>query len=461
MFAANRCGLSKRNWNKSRRPKCAPMSIPDRVERAATPCRKRDASGACGKLNCRCEQEEAAEKSCEDEPWSSPIPPIPPPPEMPPVACLERGERRFDGWWCKCDSEKLLGNLMQPLQSLAQQCLRSVHAPQTTTLRVLSLSDGNVNDGYNLVPTSVMLAHAFASLDLNEWPPGVARVEIIGADVQNPGQDVKLQTEYCWPPWLELQHVCLDNLKNFKPQLDKIGQGHSKFDVILMRQGLCYCEDHSFWTLPPKQLNVSGVRGDGSSEGPSGTYDLELHLVNGRPSYRKGEFYLHWRPDNSDWVVEEDHVNYIWANVVKDCGNPALANSPWYAWDGKDYVIDWEVSCEVLDPYPPWRRRPHDCKCCGGIALNASSLRCFMKRVAAALDDHQPKSFALLHSGYYRGTEHEVEELHLEIERAVELFNSSSPSVLASSIRRQDEPAWATSYWNRIDGILLSANCAE
>ena len=41
-------------------------------------------------------------------------------------------------------------------------------------------------DDEECVPTSVMLAHAFASLDVSALPPGLEQVKIFGADVQNP-----------------------------------------------------------------------------------------------------------------------------------------------------------------------------------------------------------------------------------------------------------------------------------
>merc|ERR1712217_1025446 len=83
-------------------------------------------------------------------------------------------------------------------------------------------------------------------------------------------------THLSWlPPWVELQHVLLDNTKDFLPQLYKSGHGgtkhSSKFDVVLMRQGLCYCRDHSFHCLPPQKLELIGLQGDGGSSEASGT----------------------------------------------------------------------------------------------------------------------------------------------------------------------------------------------
>lgn len=424
---------------------------------------------ACGQRSRASGHDVAMEHFCEDEATkenSSNLPcavcsPIPPTLDVPPLACMTRGQQDLHGWWRKSSSKKVLGDMKECMQSLAQQCLLAVQAPQTTTLRVLSLSDGSAND-CTMVPTSVLLSHAFASLGRNALPHDLQQVKIVGGDVWNSSfqcQCDESQTRSPWlPPWLKLQHVHLDNKKNFKSQVYKFGQGQhtAKFDVILMRQGLCYCNDHSFECLPPEKLELSGIQGDGSCDGPSGTYALEPVFRNRRPSYRKGKFVLHWRPACKDWVIEEDSPpHFVWANVVKDFGSPALAQTPWYGWDGKDYVIDENISCEVIGP-SPWKRPPHACTCCGGISLDATAMQSFMGRIAAVLDDHNPKSFALLQGGCYIGTRDDVEKFELELEKAAERFNSTNHRILATILRKREKNDWTTAGCACISGLLLS-----
>lgn len=74
-----------------------------------------------------------------------------------------------------------------------------------------------------------------------------------------------------------------------------------------------------------------------------------------------------------------------------------------------------------------------------------------MGRVAAVLDEQQPKAFALLHGGFYRGLREEVAELHRELETATERFNSTNSSALATVLRTKDQE-----YWYRIAGLFLS-----
>jgi len=373
----------------------------------------------------------------------------------------------MDGWWRKTSSTKVLGHLKECMQSLAKHCLMSVQAPCSSTLQVLSLSDGSMNH-CECVPTSVMLAHAFASLGIDTFPAGLERIRIFGADFENPQEVQCLQAQSWMPPWLELQHVCFDNEKDFKPQLYKCGlRPHSvKFDIVLMRQGLCYCQDWSFECWPPEKLNLAGIEGKAGTYGPSGTYILESNFRNGRPSYRNGRFLLHWRPRDDGWndwvVVEGNEEGKVWANICKDAGSPALALGSWYVWDGYDYMLDKGVSCDVVGSRP-WWHPPRACKCCAGISLDAASLQSFIGRVAAVLDEYNPGAFALLHGGYYKGVPVEVEEFHWELEKAAQLFNSRKPHLCASVLRRQesqdtqDDP---TRYWNQIEGLLLCVNRA-
>eukprot|EP00854_Cymbomonas_tetramitiformis_P028313 gene28313-35073_t len=392
---------------------------------------------------------------------------------------MTRGQQDVYGWWRKSSSGKVLGDLKDCMESLAEHCLLSAQGGvRNATLRILSLSDGCVNNS-RAVPSSVLLARAFASLDKNAFPRDLKRVKIFGADVKNPRwKRVQSLMQASWvPPWLELQHVHLDNETHFGPQLHESFAGSSlhhleKFDIILMRQGLCYCKDHSFDCLPPEKLEVTGVKGDGGcgEDGPSGTYVLEPIFRNGRPSYKKGgRFVLYWRPHLRDWVLEEydgfleemgHDWRFVWANVVKDCGIPACAQEPWHVWDGKTYVMDRGVSCAVKGPWSSYERRPpHACKCCGGISLHAEAIESFMGRVAAVLDERQPKAFAFLHSGHYQGLQTEVKEFHSEMESAAERFNSTKTS-FAATLLRKDGCEETTPYWQCIDGLLLSSRLA-
>jgi len=232
----------------------------------------------------------------------------------------------------------------------------------------------------------------------------------------------------------------------------------------MMRQGLCYCHDRSFDCRPPEELNIAGL-GENTPYGPSGTYFLEPELRNGRPFYRNGDFLLHWRPDSSDWAVVEDNAaGYVWGNVCKDAGNPALAQATWYAWNGEDFVKDAAVSCDVASACPcPWKRPPHACKCCAGISLGAAGIQSFMGRVAAVLNERNPGTFAFLHGGYYKGVRNEVQEFYAELERAAELFNSRESRIGADVLWReegQDTEDDPTFYWNKAHGVLLSAKLA-
>ena len=394
----------------------------------------------------------------------SPIP-------LPPLGCRARGSQKVYGWWRKRATGGVLGHMKGCMESLAEHCLASVHVvPQRpTTLRVLSLSDGCINDS-KIVPSSVLLAGAFTSLDKSKFPGDLKRIQIFGADVENPRIErlVPLKQASWVPSWVELQHLRLDNQTHFGPQIDEffVGSSHlespKKFDIILMRQGLCYCKDHSFDCRPPEKLEITGVKWESHEcdPGASGTYILEPDFRNGRPIYKNGSrFVLRWRAHPGyDWIIEENGTRDVWAKVCVDCGNPAVAQASWYAWDGKEYVKDDGISCKVACEWSSYQKPPpHGCKCCGGIPLDAEAIESFMGRVAAVLDERQPNAFAFLHSGHYQGQQEEVEEFHLELERAACRFNSAKhASFVATVLRKEENCDETTPYWQRIDGLLLS-----
>ena len=135
-------------------------------------------------------------------------------------------------WWRRENgsTRKLLGHLTDCMQALAQHCLESVKgAPRKTTLRVLSLSDGCVDD-LRQVPSSVLLARALASLDDDVFPRRLQQIEIFGADIENPRykQIDSLQKAEWVPPWLQLRHVRLDNETDFHTQITEFAGGSSR-----------------------------------------------------------------------------------------------------------------------------------------------------------------------------------------------------------------------------------------
>merc|ERR1719265_2632993 len=112
---------------------------------------------------------------------------------------------------------------------------------------------------------------------------------------------------------------------------------------------------------------------------------------------------------------------------------------------------------------PPWSRPPNLRRCCAGIPLHSAGILSFMNNVVGVLDETTPRAFALLHGGFYAGTQPEVNELHAELEKAVQLFNSRALDVaehtdngciLASALKKSK--AEKVPYWELIDGLLLS-----
>lgn len=92
--------------------------------------------------------------------------------------------------------------------------------------------------------------------------------------------------------------------------------------------------------------------------------------------------------------------------------------------------------------------------------MHASDMHRFMGRVAAMLDEHQPKAFALLQGGHYQGTRDEVEEFESELERAVARFNATSSRIHATILRKQHKEDDTTVGCCCISGVLLSPSLA-
>lgn len=70
----------------------------------------------------------------------------------------------------------------------------------------------------------------------------------------------------------------------------------------------------------------------------------------------------------------------------------------------------------------------------------------------------RPLLFCIVEST--RAQKMSFDEFLLELERAVEGFNSTSPCIRATILERQDQQDWTTPYWQRIDGVLLSPSIA-
>lgn len=381
-------------------------------------------------------------------------------------ACV-RGQREFYGWWQKHTSEEILGDAAEGMYEMAKKVMESIRG-DSTTLRVLSLADGSMRSCC-MVPTSVLLAHAFASLGIYALHPGVHRVVIFGADAGN-YKDKPQGKLPSLPKWIELKSVVLDNQKDLALQLsNQCEMPTPKFNAVVMRQGLCFCEDLSWDALPPNQVHLVGMPAGVIGCNCGGLFVLEDYY-NGRPAYRRGELLLQWRLIEDDFWAWALVGNYgygdILAYVACDVGNPALAREAWLVWDRikHAYVVKFKVACE-LRSIPPWKREPKSCQCCAGISLHSNDIRSFMKNVAAVLDEAAPRAFALLHSGWYNGTRPEVQEFHSELEEAVQHFNSevsdaAEPStyghILATILKKPNEKYFF--YWQFHDGLLLARN---
>mmetsp|Transcript_14036 Transcript_14036/g.25277 ORF Transcript_14036/g.25277 Transcript_14036/m.25277 type:complete len:433 (+) Transcript_14036:46-1344(+) len=377
-----------------------------------------------------------------------------------------RAQRSFPGWWRTCHSNQLLGGLAEPIQAMAKQIIETVNPGQSSALRVLSLADGSMLNNCK-VPTSVLLAHSFASLGISALPLGVKRVVIFGADSGNCRNKPQSKLPYL-PKWIELRSLEVNNQEDLVSQFTTQCRMPPKFDAVVMRQGLCFCEDLSWEVIPPKEVQIVGLQAIAGCQ-CCGTFILEPHLLNGRPCYKRGKFLLFWRPSEGccsmgccsggDWAVVGDHgVGDALAFVRDDVGNPSLAREPWHVWDAKkwEFKVHYAVSC-ILMRKAPWSRPPSARRCCAGIPLHAKDMLSFMNNIAMMLDEDTPRAFALLHGGLYAGTQPEVNELHAELEEAVRLFNSehtSNGGILATTLKKSE--AEKVHYWERFDGLLLS-----
>lgn len=369
-----------------------------------------------------------------------------------------RGERELKRWRCAAGSSELLGTVASVMADTAKYIWDVVIAQSArSSLRILSAADGCADDTLpdtqaNFVPTSVMLAHSMATSQ-GAWQDQRTRVRLFGGDVRNVVSPWWQQQYHPWPlpQYIAHRFVALDNTSDFGPQLFSNSQceGDLQFDVVLVRQGLCFCDDPSKMSPSwPAEVNVSR-----SQESiVCGTYQLEPELLEGRPAYRKGKCVLQWCPARLEWAVL-DPGGGAWAYSRGDVGHPALARGPWTVWDGTGHVSDTTFACDLAQQgSPPWHRPPAQRLCCCGVAGDASSILGLLHRVAAILDQRQPHSFGLLHGAFTSGTKIEVDQLHEQIKEATWLYNEQRRGVHVATVLWRTA---ATQYWLQCDGIIL------
>lgn len=370
-----------------------------------------------------------------------------------------RGERELPCWRRARDSAELLGPYATLMTNTAQYIFDViVGGGACGSVRLLSAADGVADDTQTdvqarYVPTSVMLAHAFAT-GAGAWQDQRTVVRLFGGDVRNatlPWWHPQY-LPWRWPAWLQHRFVSLDNTRDLGPQLLANAQCEEKplFDVVLVRQGLCFCDDPSKTSAVwPREVRVSR----GQESAVCGVYYLEPLLREGRPAYRRGACLLQWCAARWEWAVL-DVAGGVWAYVRGDVGHPALARGPWAVWDGAAHVPDASFGCALLEPAapPPWQRPPLQRTCCCGVPGDALSILGLLQRVVALLDVRQPHSFGLLHGAWTNGTQTEVEQLHQQTEDAVRLFNEQRRGAHVAAVLRR---VTAKEYWLQCDGVLL------
>jgi len=370
-----------------------------------------------------------------------------------------RGERELPNWRGARNSAELLGTYGQMMGDTARYIFDVVASYRGTqsSLRLLSAADGCSDDTQpdmqaRRVPTSIMLAHAFC-MGGGVWQDEHTLVRVYGGDVRNVVSPWWQPQRLPWhmPPWLEHRFVALDNTRDFITQLFANSQCEPDqyFDVVMVRQGLCFCDDPSK-TSTTWPLEVQVTRAQDSVV--CGIYRLEPYLFEGRPQYRKGHCVLQWCTARGEWAVQ-DVAGGTWAYARGDVGHPVLARGPWAVWDGVNHVSDASFSCELAQHgEPPWKRPPQQRLCCCGVTGDCISVLHLLERVASVLDARQPHSFGLLHGAWTNGTKLEVEQLHQQIEEASRLFNLQrrGPHVAAVLWRTA-----AKQYWLQCDGIML------
>lgn len=407
-----------------------------------------------------------------------------------------RGERELPGWRSCKDSNEILGTCSEIITSTARyifDVVKSRDLNRKSPLKILSAADGCADDTIQeaqarYVPTSVMLAHAFAA-STGGWSDYRTKIRVYGGDVRNAIMPFWQPQALPWqlPMFLEHRFIALDNTKDFAPQLYN-GQCEAGqlFDVVLLRQGLCFCDDPSkmasSWpievtlsckscmscraVLPPESLpqqDPATVR----RTAICGVYRLEPFLCENRPAYRLGRCVLRWCPDRLEWAVLDDADGGAWAFARGDLGHPILSRGPWTVWDGQNHISDASFACNLVQEAssPPWHLMPAQRMVCAGVTGDSESVIRLICRVAAILDTSKPDSFGLLHGAWTNGTQVEVEQLHRQLTEAVQMYNDRRaaaggvPAHAACLLWRTA----ATQYWLQCDGIMLfqPGSCAD
>jgi len=378
-------------------------------------------------------------------------------------AVCVRGERELVNWSRAPNSSELLGTFAQLMVDSASYFYNVANIGGTQRcVRVLSINDGCADDSANdiqakHVPTSVMLAHAFA-ISSGPWQNGRAQVRVVGGDVRNVNTPWWQPQRFPWqlPPWLEHRFVALDNTRDFVPQLFAGGahgvsqcEDNHRFDAVFSRHGLCFCDDPSkiSQTWP---LEVAVTRQYQSTV--CGIYRLELYLCEGRPAYRKGDCVLQWCPARGEWAVL-DHTGGAWAYARADVGHPVLARGPWAVWDGTQHVNDPSFGCELAQAgSPPWHQPPTRRICCCGATGEPRNLLNLLQCVTAVLDTSHQHSFALLHGAWTNGTQAEVEQLHQQIEESARLFNELRIGNFVAAVLWRET---VREYWLQCNGVII------
>eukprot|EP00746_Dinoflagellata_sp_MGD_P133145 gnl/MRDRNA2_/MRDRNA2_66839_c0_seq1.p1 gnl/MRDRNA2_/MRDRNA2_66839_c0~~gnl/MRDRNA2_/MRDRNA2_66839_c0_seq1.p1 ORF type:complete len:455 (+),score=66.05 gnl/MRDRNA2_/MRDRNA2_66839_c0_seq1:64-1365(+) len=309
----------------------------------------------------------------------------------------QRQERQVSesfAWW-NAGSKEVLGPLRSIMTSMAARFFTACSANQS--LHIISLADGEFMHDTQ-VPTSALLAHAF-KLAPGPWQEGTAKVHIVGADVLN---DWDPWWKEQWrpsdlPDWIQLRSVFVDNLDDLRQQLFTVPEPNSNqeefeksnvdswdpsadnmfppmfpppsvsgeeregpqlnpedqrgFDVVLVRHGLCFCDDVSFCEDPPPEVLVTGRGLDKVGAGMNGYYKiLDGQKHEGRAAYMKTDgssWAIRWHPDGA-WMIDEKGLrpscHLRTASVRCDVAHPAAIaqyNCVWDVWDGtRRYVPD-------------------------------------------------------------------------------------------------------------------------
>eukprot|EP00756_Hemistasia_phaeocysticola_P040476 Hpha_TRINITY_DN16866_c0_g1::TRINITY_DN16866_c0_g1_i1::g.150378::m.150378 len=371
-----------------------------------------------------------------------------------------RGERELQSWRQQRNSVEILGTFAQMMGAVIRT-LWGAAGPQRQDLKILSLSDGVSDDTQpdtqaKYVPTSVLLCHSFMT-EHGNWNEGGRRVRIYGGDMRNGLTRWWQRQGFPWPTpqWLEHRFLSLDNGRDFRGQLytEQQCESNTTFDVVLMRHGLCFCDDPSKLSQSwPAEVEVRSEH----STTLHGVYTLHNQLVEARPAYRKGQYLLQWCPQQLEWAVLDEN-NGVWAYAKADVGHPVLARGPWTVWNGSAHVTDAAFGVDLAPHHPPpaWARPPNMRVCCSGMRGDAESLHALYERAASVLDPTQPNAFALLHGAWTNGTRTEVGALHREVEEAARFFNCAGPrrfdGLSATALWRSA----AKEYWLQCDGVII------